>query len=466
MDLAMLGLGSVAGTVLDLSGHPVSGAQVFAVSGTDPQVGGNAFTDGSGKYTINGITVGEVTVTAQKGISVGSSAGNIERAGTTAFVNVTLNGGSVQVFGTVTQVVNGVASPVPNLPVVYYSTSQPLNPIPVGVAITAANGTYSIKGMPVGPYDVLARLNSQLYADESGVAVAGDNLPISLQIVVPSTATVSGKVILPDGSPAGGVVVYLDSNGVLSNTDGTFSLSGVAVRPSQSQIIYARTTDLTRQGQTTVVVNSATVPISGAIITLSGLGSAQFTVLDASGRPLSGQAVTLPDGFSGGCGSNSQTTNASGMVVFTGLPVGSVKAAALQSSGAGKDLAFGTATITQDGATGYAIVQFHGVGTVTGRVVDPNKTNPQPVLGAVIQLVSNVVDTQACTLAPAISQSVQTDASGNFRFNSVNVGPVAVTASQSFYPTQVGGKGTLSSNGATVNFPLLNSMSPGAASNR
>jgi len=219
MDLAMLGLGSVAGTVLDLSGHPVSGAQVFAVSGTDPQVGGNAFTDGSGKYTINGITVGEVTVTAQKGISVGSSAGNIERAGTTAFVNVTLNGGSVQVFGTVTQVVNGVASPLPNLPVVYYSTSQPLNPIPVGVAITAANGTYSNQGN--------ARRSIRCFGQPEFPTLLGPvrssrcrgQSAISLQIVVPSTATVSGKVILPDGSPAGGVVVYLDSTVFCQNTE-------------------------------------------------------------------------------------------------------------------------------------------------------------------------------------------------------------------------------------------------------
>jgi len=98
IDLALLGLGSVAGRVSDLSGNPVPSAQVVAISGTDPQIGGRAFTDGVGNYTIGGITVGPVTVTAVKGISLGTSAGNIERAGTTAVVNVTMNGGAVASF--------------------------------------------------------------------------------------------------------------------------------------------------------------------------------------------------------------------------------------------------------------------------------------------------------------------------------------------------------------------------------
>ncbi|PYX67449.1 MAG: hypothetical protein DMG78_27840, partial [Acidobacteria bacterium] len=49
---------------------------------------------------------------------------------------------------------------------------------------------------------------------------------------------------------------------------------------------------------------------------------------------------------------------------------------------------------------------------------------------------------------------MQTDTSGSFQFRQVNVGKVGVTASQSFYPTQVGAQGTLAKNGATINFPL------------
>ena len=449
IDLALLGLGSVTGTVKDLSQTPVYNAQVVAISGTDPQVGGSSYTDANGNYTITGITVGPVTVRAVKGISAGNSAGNIERAGTSAVVNVVLNGGAVNVSGTVTQVQGSVVSPVPGEPVVYYLTANQQQ-IPVGVAITAANGSYSINGMPTGAYTVTAALNTQLSTSQSGVAAAGQNLTIPLQIVVPVTGTVNGKVSLPNGTGAAGVVVYQNQNGVLSNPDGTYSLPGVPVMPSRSQTIYARTVDGLRSGQASVVVAATTPPVTGANITLSGLGSAQFTVLDATRKPVAGQQVTILDG-SPGCGGVSQTTDANGAAVFTGLAVGAVRAVALKTSGNFSDLASATAQITQDGTTGFATMQFNGSGTVTGSVVDPNN---KPVLGAVIQLSANSVNMNSCALMQTLIQSVQTDTAGNFRFTAVNVGKVGVTASQSFYPTQAGAQGTLSSNGATINFPL------------
>ena len=450
IDLALLGLGSVTGTVTDLSGNPVYNAQVVAISGTDPQVGAAAFTDATGKYTITGITVGPITVKAAKGISLGNSAGNIERAGTTTVVDVVLNGGAVNISGVVTQSLGGAVVPVAGEPVVYYLTSVNSSALAVGVATTGADGSYSIPGMPTGPYLITAFLNTQLSASQTGVAAAGQNLTIPLQIVVPVTGTVNGKVSQPDGTPAAGVVVYQNLTGVLSNPDGTYSLPGVPVLPSQSQIIYARSVDGLRSGQASVVVGSATAPVNGANITLSGLGTAQFTVLDSSSKPVAGQQVTLPDG-SPNCGGTSKITNANGVAVFTGLPLGAVRAVALQSQGNFSDLASATAQLTKDGLTNFATMQFNGAGTITGSVVDP--TN-KPVLGATIQLSSNSVNTEFCYLAQGITQSVQTDASGNFRFTGVNVGKVGVTASQTFFPTQVGAQGTLSPSGATINFPL------------
>src|SRR6185437_12866198 len=183
-----------------------------------------------------------------------------------------------------------------------------------------------------------------------------------------------------------------------------------------------------RSGQASVVVISATIPAT-ANITLSGLGSAQFTVLDATGKPVSGQQVAILDGFPN-CGGITQTTNSNGVATFTGLPVGSIRAAALLSNGNFNDLAFGSATITQDGSTGFATLQFHGSGTVTGNVVDPNNS---PVFGAIVQLTSNSVNLQDCAFQQAVTQSIQTGTDGTFRFAGVNVGNVGVTASQSFF---------------------------------
>lgn len=458
IDLAMLGQGSVTGQVLDVHGNPVADAQVVAISasdiqgGSNPQVGGQAFTDGNGNYTITGITVGPVTVKAGIGISVGSSAGNIERAGTTAVINVTLNSGAVNVSGVVTQVQNGVTTPIPGLPVAYYQVSG-FNRTAMGYVLTAADGSYSLTGMPAGVYTIEATLGvSGEVADDSGTSAAGENIVANLTIVIPTTAVVDGVVTLPSGSPYAGALVYQGQFGVLSNPDGTFALGGVPVKPSQSQTIYARTVDGLRSGQTTVVVNSAAQPITGAAITLSGLGTATFTALDPTGKPLSGQQVKIIPGFTGGCGDmcgcNVQTTNASGMLTFTNLPVGTITASAVTALG---DFTQAKANITQDGATAFGVLQFHGTGTVTGTVVDPSNN---PVLGAAIQLSSNVFNPDYCSLLPAYSQSLQTSVTGKFQFNDVLVGPVGVTASQIFYPTQAGAQGNLSTNGGTVNFNL------------
>ncbi|MHB8217454.1 MAG: carboxypeptidase regulatory-like domain-containing protein [Candidatus Sulfotelmatobacter sp.] len=458
IDLAMLGQGSVSGQVFDVHGNPVPNAQVVAISasdiqgGSNPQVGGQAFTDGNGNYSITGITVGPFTVKAGIGISVGSSAGNIERAGTNAVVNVTLNSGAVNVSGVVTQVQNGVTTPIPGLPVAYYQIIG-FNRTAMGYVLTAADGSYSLTGMPAGAYTIEANLGvSGEVADDSGTSAAGENIVANLTIVIPTTAVVDGVVTLPSGSPYAGAVVYQGQFGVLSNPDGTFALGGVPVKPSQSQTIYARTTDGLRSGQTTVIVNSAAQPITGAAITLSGLGTATFTVLDPNANPISGQQVKIGPGFTGPCsdlcGCNVQTTNASGMVTFTNLPVGTITASAVTSLG---DFSQAKANITQDGATAFGVLQFHGAGTVTGMVVDPSNN---PVLGATIQLSSNVFNPDYCALLPAYSQSLQTSVTGKFQFNDVLVGPVGVTASQSFYPTQVGAQGNLSTNGGTVNFNL------------
>lgn len=450
INLAMLGLGSVSGQVTDLHGNPVANAQVVAVSGSNPQIGGQAYTDGNGNYSIGGITVGPFTVTALQGTSLGTSSGNIEGAGTKAKVNITLNSGAVNVSGTVTQVQAGVTTPVSGLAVVYYLTGNG-NPTAMGYSLTNASGSYSISNVPAGQYMVQALLGS-FQASDTGVSAPGNNITANLTIVIPTTATVNGTVYYPNGSPASGVIVYQGQFGVLSNPDGTFSLSGVPVLPSQAQTIYAITSDGTRGGQTTVIVNSAAQPVTGASITLSGLGSAQYTVLDPNGNPLANQAVTIapgsPPGCTSVCGCNTQNTNSQGVVTFTGLPVGAISGSAANSSG---DFTRATANITQDGSTGYAVMQFNGTGTVTGSVVDPSNN---PVLGATIQLTSNAFNPEACALSQTVSQSTQTGATGTFKFNDVLVGKVGVTASQTFYPAAVGAQGTLTKNGSTVNLNL------------
>jgi hypothetical protein len=445
LNLAMIGVGSVTGKVTDLLGNAVSDAYVVAISGTNPQVGGAAYTDGNGKYTINNITVGPVTVTAVQGFTVGSAAGNIELAGAPALVNVTLNGGGVQLSGTVMEVQGAVSTPVAGVQVVYIA-----NDIAAAVTTTATDGSYSMSNLPAGAYAVRAAISSQLIAQQTGVAVAGDKLTVPLQIVVPSTGTVNGRVLLPNGSPYSGAVVYENglTGGVLSAADGSYSLPGVPINPSQLETISAFTPDGMRTGQTTVSVPSAT-PVNGVNISLSGLGTARFVVLGVTGQPAVG--VTVYQVVQGSCAGTPQVTDANGSVTFTGAQEGAVTAAAVQTTGGYYDLASATVLVTQDGSTATGTMQFRGIGTVSGSVVDPNGN---AVSGAQVALTANSPNFGACQMGTVNAQSEQTDSNGKFSFANVNVGPVSVNATKSLYPTPAVGSGVLSTNNGTINFPL------------
>lgn len=453
LDIALFGRGSVGGTVRDLAGQPVPGAQVVAVSGTDPQVGGVTQTDGDGRYTINGITVGPVNVSASKGVSLGHSAGRIDRAGTTATVDVTLDGGSISAHGVVRKIENGVAGTVPGAVVIYYWKDGSGNRTAVGSAVTGADGSYSLASLPTGPYDLVAALNTRDQATVSGVAAAGDHLAVDVAIAIGTNfGTVNGRVVLPDGSPAAGTLVSLDQNGVLTAADGTFSLPGIPVRPSVAQTLRAQSLDGLRSGQATVIVGTPNQVIDGVSIALSGLGTAQFTVLDPAGLPVSGQEVRLYGGFCvDACGCLAATTDANGQARFPGLSLGTFTGRAIRVSGSFVDLAIGNATIATDGTTGFGVLQLAGSGTVTGVVVDPGS---QPVLGADVSLFSNVFDADNCILGTSLSQRVQTDPAGKFTFRNVSVGKVSVSASQAFFPGAVGAQGVLQKNGDTVAFSL------------
>src|SRR5579864_7854457 len=471
VDIALFGRGGVNGTVRDLTGTPVPGATVVVLSGTDTQIGAKAVTDGSGQYSVTGITVGPVSVQAGKGNSLGHSAGNIPRAGSIATIDVTLDSGAVSVSGTLAKLEPGTSVPVavPNWPVVYNLDDHPgLAPTPLAVVNTDSDGKFSFTGVPEGNFVITTQLTVKDFGSVRNFAKANDQLTgQNITVAITAQGTVSGKVTLPDGNPASGVVVTASGSGVLTAADGTYSLP-VQIQQS-TQTIQAITRDTLRQGKATVLLTQQGQTLSNVNIVLSGLGNVQFTVFDANGNRLANQPVALA--CSAPCGCNPVTvqtqpdgstkivatpmvTGADGTVQFAGLPVGTVGVKAVSPS---FDVAEASATIPADNATGFGILRFAGSGTVTGAVVNPDNT---PSFGANVALTANVYDPVSCSLGQGLAQQVQTDQSGTFKFTGVHAGQLGVTASQVFLPTQVGAQGSLT-NGQTVNFnlKLINTIS-------
>jgi hypothetical protein len=159
MDIALLAKGSVLGTVSryasagSLEKVPAPGAVVRVFSVTETQSFGEAVTDGDGRYRVDGITVGPVAVHAAHGQGVGSGSGRIDRPGTPAVVDITLDDNAVRVSGTVYKADPNEPDPakrttvVPGIQVLYSLGSQL-----VGVTTTDATGSYVFESMPAGVF--------------------------------------------------------------------------------------------------------------------------------------------------------------------------------------------------------------------------------------------------------------------------------------------------------------------------
>jgi hypothetical protein len=454
LDIAMLGRGSVAGTVRSLNGAPVSGATVVALSQTDTQSQGSALSDSQGHYQIDNVVVGPVTVRAVKDAALGKSFGRIDRAGTAATVDLTLDGGTVSANGTVRTVHGSDVQAVPGLQVVYrVKALNGFDFIPIELATTDSNGKYFMTGLPIGEYRIEALLNSRDRGFVTGIAAVGDVVHQDIPIVLGNEGygTVRGTVRFPDGAPASDIVVSIDGSGVLTSANGTFELVGLAIKPTTEQTIRAESRDGLRAGSTRVLLSQPNQVITNVAITLSGVGTAEFTLLDANRNPVANQEVDLLGTCWNPCGCAAKTTNSQGKVSFTNIRLGTVQARALRTMGETWDQADASVSLMSDGATAFGVLIFPGTGTVTGTVLNPDGT---PSMGADIRLRSKIFDEDSCSLISGQSQRMRTDANGKFRFNSVNVGQISVTATHPFFTTSVGGNGSLTANGSTVDFQL------------
>ncbi|HKY34350.1 MAG TPA: carboxypeptidase regulatory-like domain-containing protein [Polyangiaceae bacterium] len=457
LDIALLGQGSVSGHVRNLQNQVVPGAQVTVVSQTDPQVGASTITDGDGFYQVTGITVGAVSVSAAKGAGVGRSAGNIARAGGSASVDVTIDSGAASVAGHVFTEEGSVINRVPGVSVVFETEG-----VPIAVATTDDDGFYLFDGVPAGPFEVSAALNARDQDAASGVLAAGEarvgvDLVISIPVpgevnpTGPGYGSVRGIVRFPDGTPAPDAIVSVGQRGLLSGDDGSFDLFGIPVQPGVTQAVVARSRDGLRSGSATFVLNQDGQIASGVTIALSGLGSAEFTVLSATGTPVVGQTVGLLDRCTSNCGCLPQISDAQGKVRFHDLPIGGVHVHAVRTGLSFVDVASASASVTRDGEVATGTLRFPGSGVVSGVVKNPEG---QPVFGAEVVLSSPYFNSDSCGLTSGVSQSMRTDSQGRFRFQAVNLGSVSVTASQAFFPNPTTRSGALTENGQELTFEV------------
>jgi hypothetical protein len=443
VDFVHTGRGSVRGVVKRRDLTPVAGANVTVRSVADSQSGAATVTGPNGEYRVTGITVGAVTVQVAKGTGVGRGAGTIMNTTEDAVVDVTLDDEAGNVSGVVTRTetigTQTTTTAAVGVPVRYTSSG-----ILLGLSTTDAAGRYAFERMPAGNFVVSATLYEGLSAT-SGVQSmgGGSNLTVNLAIVVPPAsqyATVSGTVHLAplaDGTkpPVPGAVVTIGNRGVATDQNGFYRITGVEVRAGQQQAISARTSN--RSGSASVVVNGPQ-EYANNNIQLSGLGDAEFLVLDSGGRPVAGETVRLL-GCSDACGCTESTTDANGRARFLNGSPGSVSAKVVLLDSNPVDVA-SASVVVPDGGTGYGVIRMNGTGRVEGRVMPPVGGGIQDISGIDVWMSSlrwQHRSTQECHLAAEETHRTRTDNTGRFVFNNVLAGPVTVAANHFEFPTVV-----------------------------
>jgi hypothetical protein len=441
-DIRFMGQGKVVGTVKDTSG-PVANASVSLTSLSIFGGSQTTTTDSNGHYSFASVFVGAVTVVAQSPVTgqSGQSTGAINGEGETATVNITLSAsgsvaGTVFRFDGVTRVPGALVSLGPaiiediadrgnehahkvnGLPqAAARSVSQTLTTSgPAALtAITDSQGRYRIDFVPLGAYTV--NVNDPTTND---------------------LGSVQTNLVQPNGTVTANVKLNGEGRLTITVEDGAHQkVSGAQVTVNNSDVGITRTGTTQADGTLTftdllaghffITATDASGVLTG---TLSGSllagHSASVTVQLQAGGSISGK-VLASDGQTPipnisvqliGSGNRQTTTAADGSFSFIPVATGTYQLSAFDGVGNLRATAINLALTSQ----GQQIVQnlvFLGMGTVTGKVTNPDTT---VAVGAAVTLQS---------LNAGFNQpfSAQTDVNGVYSIAQVPVGGFKVTAS-------------------------------------
>lgn len=224
--------GRVEGRVTSVTGAAAPNAQVTVCptgKACLPTVA-----DGDGRFSVDGVALGRVLVNAQAqvtgGTSLGQSGGTLLFEGDTLNVAVSLVDVSI-VEGTVYQMVNN--NRVPAAGATVRLNSQPSDGCPWGCQQSAdQDGRFRFTNVAARTFTLTATTGSGQVGSTGG-AIDAPGTVSGIEMVVAPSVTVSGRAVLPDGTPAAGVVAELTRQGQRlfdeTDADGHFAFDGISL---------------------------------------------------------------------------------------------------------------------------------------------------------------------------------------------------------------------------------------------
>ncbi|HTW97802.1 MAG TPA: carboxypeptidase regulatory-like domain-containing protein [Acidimicrobiales bacterium] len=393
LDVSLEQDGSISGTLSAPGGGPPSGASVDA----ELTSGGSILSgtvDADGTYSITGLAPGTYSVVAEApGDGPAESSVSVTAGSDSSGTDLALSSSPSSISGTVTDADSG--APVAGAIV----STDALNGA-AGPVVTAADGSYTLSGLPAGSIDlvVVPPDTTHLAATEQVTTSAGQTA--TENVALEPAGTLEATIVASDGAtPLSGVEVEIvgpspltsespeQSQPETTDSSGEISLGDLPEGGYDLQVVGSDAHEDFSIGPNARLASlTLTVPTG----TLSG------EVEDSNGEPLSGVTVALSDA-SGLI--DSTETDASGDYSFTVTSAGDYDVVA--SGPSAGVLVANSVAVSLGGTTTVPPLQA-GTASLSVSVT----SGGDPVTGASVELSTGSADDQ-----PALD-SASTDATG------------------------------------------------------
>ncbi|MGG4455611.1 carboxypeptidase regulatory-like domain-containing protein [Brevibacillus porteri] len=250
---------------------------------------GSAITDDLGNFAVGNLPPGTYFISASEDNYAAATQSITVTAGQTlSGVILTMSPLPGNIFGQVMNQLTGL--PITGAAVAIQLFS---NGLFVANTVTNQSGQFQVNGLTAGVYNVIASADG-FGTHYSTVTVAGGQTTVANVELLPIVGTISGIVLLPDGTQAGGNNIQLSLfnsaqirlQNILAEPDGTFHFVNVA--PGTYTVIGTIPGIGTGQAEAIVLPNQTTF----IIIRLSQTGTIQGTVRSGlTGLPVAGATV-------------------------------------------------------------------------------------------------------------------------------------------------------------------------------
>lgn len=371
--------GTVVGKVVRADGTPAAEATVRLVPLA--RQGGvarlpSAKSGPDGQFTIEAVLPGDHRASATLRGTLGGSAEvtGVTEDGVVGGIVIKL-GAADSITGTVT---DPAGKPIARAQV----SARPVDPIPGGRYVSARSkedGTFSLDGLSPGTYHVGVR-SARGGPEAASVQVASGTEDVRL--TMPTPGSVSGRVLMPDGSPIAVCSLRLSPEGGSGGTVfkrlrredlGEFKLEGIS--PGEYSLT-ASSNDGYSTPQVPVSVASGR-EVSGLRLTLDAPGRVEGRVLSETGQPVAGAQVHAALEEQGVASRRMERSGPDGMFELSGLRPGTYR---LQATKDGA-VALTPGVVVVSGVVALADIRFSPTGSVLVTAVDGTGT---PVVGAAV----------------------------------------------------------------------------------